>query len=173
MRDLVLAHESTPQERLRKYKEELAKMARSEGKQLSVSHSFESEKTATDSLADSEPTVINAAPSREQIRPPQVLVSPSKRELDEPMVSSRKRKTEEVRPTPKTKVGKNRIMMKARGKAIDGQLQDIKDRKALLELHLKKKKISKVEYNERMKMLVEEGQILLKEKAELDNAMSS
>ena len=167
-----MANESTPEARLKKYKEELAKMALSEGKQIKSSSPIQSQKPANGSTIDSVRPTTTTAPPKENVRPPQMLVSPSKRELREPLVSSRKKKGDEVRTTSKSKASRNRIMMKAREKAIDGQLQDVKDRKALLELHLEKKKITKDEYDTEMKALVEEGQNLLREKAELDRNLA-
>jgi len=167
-----LANESTPEARLKKYKEDLAKMALSEGKQLKSPNPIDSQKSANGPTVVGVPPTTTTTPPREHIRPPQTLVSPSKAELREPMVSSRKKRGDESRTTSKSKASRNRIMMKAREKAIDGQLQDVKDRKALLELHLEKKKITKDEYDTEMKALVEEGQNLLREKAELDRALS-
>lgn len=167
-----MANESTPEARLKKYKEELAKMALSEGKQLKSSSPIDSQKSANGITIVSVSPTTTTTPPKENIRPPQTLVSPSKTELREPMVSSRKKRSDEFRTTSKSKASRNRIMMKAREKAIDGQLQDIKDRKALLELHLEKKKITKDEYDEEMKALVEEGQTLLREKADLDKDLS-
>jgi len=143
-------------------------MALSEGKQLKQSIAVESQRIVDTSSIDGTPPATNATSTQENIRPPQMLVSPSKRELHEPIVASRKKKSDEPRTTSKSKASRNRIMMKAREKAIDGQLQDVKDRKCQLELHLKKKKITKDEYDERMKALVVEGQSLLREKADLD-----
>lgn len=167
-----MANESTPEERLRKYKESLAKMALSEGKTLKSSNPIKSpksqERSGTGDIAPSR----SAQPAKENVRPPQVLVSPSKRELRESIVSSRKKAGEKFRTDLEDKTGRNRVMMKARVKAIDGSLQEIKNRRSVLELQFKKKMVSKDEYDKRLKMLVEEGQRLLKEKAEIDKALA-
>ncbi|MFW9961628.1 MAG: hypothetical protein ACFFDV_11450 [Candidatus Thorarchaeota archaeon] len=168
-----MANESTPEERLRKYKESLTKMALSEGKTLKLSNPIKSpkfqERLETGNIAPSPAT----QPAKENVRPPQVLVSPSKRELRESIVSSRKKTGDKFRTPIEDKAGRNRVMMKARAKAIDGSLQEIKNRKSVLELQFKKKMVSKDEYDKRLKMLVEEGQRLLKEKAEIDKALAT
>jgi len=167
-----LANESTPEERLRKYKESLAKMALSEGKTLKLSNPIKSPKPLdTPKTSDITPSLTSRS-VKENIRPPQVLVSPSKRELRESIVSSRKKTGDEFRTPLEDKAGRNRVMMKARLKAIDGSLQEIKNRRSMLELQFKKKMVSKDEYDKRMRMLVEEGQRLLREKAEIDKALA-
>jgi hypothetical protein len=166
-----LANESTPEERLRKYKESLTKMALDEGKILKLSNPLKTKKPSDTPTAS---TVAPApAPSpRENVRPPQVLVSPSKRELRESMISSRIKKGDEFRTSLDKKEGRDRIMAKAREKAIISSLQDIKSRKSMLELQLKRKMIAKDEYDKRMKSLVDEGQRLLREKAEIDKVVT-
>jgi hypothetical protein len=165
-----LENESTPEERLKKYKENLAKMALSEGRKLKLTNPVKSQKS-TESPAKGTSGISEKAEGRENIRPPQVLVSPSKRELRESMISSRKR-GDEFKTALDRKTGRSRVMLKAREKAIDGSLSEIKNRKSVLELQLKKKMISRDEYNRRMKLLVEEGQRLLREKAEIDKNLS-
>jgi len=71
-----------------------------------------------------------------------------------------------------SKSGKNRIMLKAREKAIKNQLQEIKSSKSDLERDYKRKVIDKREYESRLKLLVKEGQDLLKEKVEIDKALA-
>jgi hypothetical protein len=167
-----MANESTPEERLRKYKESLAKMALAEGKTLKLSNPLKTKKlsdTPTSTLVMPEATTPLP---KTNIRPPQILVSPSKRELRESMISSRIKKGDESRTSLEKKVGRDRIMAKAREKAITSSLQDIKSRKSMLELQLKRKMIAKDEYDKRMKSLVDEGQRLLREKAEVDKALA-
>ncbi|PNX50811.1 MAG: hypothetical protein BV458_12545 [Thermoplasmata archaeon M9B2D] len=167
-----MANESTPEERLRKYKESLAKMALSEGKTLKLSNPIKSTQPQDKPKTGDFSTSPALRPAKENIRPPQVLVSPSKRELRESIVSSRKMSGDKLRTPLEDKAGRNRVMMKARVKAIDGSLQEIKNRKSVLELQFKKKMVSKDEYDKRLKMLVEEGQRLLREKAQIDKALA-
>ncbi|MDH4213474.1 MAG: hypothetical protein OEV85_06100 [Candidatus Thorarchaeota archaeon] len=168
-----MENESTPEERLRKYKENLAKMALSEGKTLKLSNPIKPRDTAVKPKARDATPSPAATHSKENIRPPQLLISPSKRELRESIVSSRKKTGEKFRTPLEDKAGKNRIMMKARLKAIDGSLHEIKNRRSMLELQFKKKIVSKVEYDKRMKLLVDEGQLLLREKAAIDRALAA
>jgi hypothetical protein len=165
-----LVNESTPKERLKKYKESLAKMALAEGRELKLTNPLKPQKSE-DSLAGSPARESEKKEIKENIRPPQVLVSPSKRELRESIISSRK-KGEDFKTALDRKTGRSRVMLKAREKAIDGSLNEIKNKKSVLELQLKKKMISRDEYNRRMKLLVEEGQKLLREKAEIDKNLS-
>ena len=168
-----MANESTPEERLRKYKESLAKMALSEGKTLKLSNPIKSTKPQDKPKTNDVAPSPAARPAKENIRPPQVLVSPSKRELRESIVTSRKRGSDKLQTPLEDKAGRNRVMMKARVKAIDGSLHEIKNRKSVLELQFKKKMVSKDEYDKRLKMLVEEGQRLLREKAQIDKALAT
>jgi hypothetical protein len=167
-----LANESTPEERLKKYKESLAKMALSEGKILKLSNVVKEKKSSGEPTATESTPQPSPPPEKENIRPPQVLVSPSKRELRESMISSRTKKGDEFRTTLDKKARRDRVMLKAREKAIDGSLQEIKNRRSMLELQFKKKMVAKDEYDKRMRLLVEEGQGLLKEKAEIDKSLA-
>jgi hypothetical protein len=167
-----LANESTPEERLRKYKESLAKMALSEGKTLKSSNIIKAQKSSEAPITPGSTPQLKTPSSKENVRPPQMLVSPSKRELRESIVSSRKKTGDEFRTPLEDKAGRNRVMMKARLKAIDGSLHEIKNRRSMLELQFKKKMVAKDEYDKRMRLLVEEGQRLLKEKAEIDKALA-
>ena len=63
-------------------------------------------------------------------------------------------------------------MLRAREKAIKNQLQEIKNRKATLELQYKRKVIDRGEYERRMKLLVSEGKDLLIEKAAIDKSLA-
>ena len=148
-------------------------MALSEGKTLKFSNPVKSRKPS-DTPVTRDITPTPAAPATiENVRPPQVLVSPSKRELRDSMLSSRKKTGGEFRTPLKDKAGRNRVMMKARVKAVDSSLQEIKNRRSILELQFQKKRISKDEYDKRMKLLVEEGQRLLREKAEIDKELAT
>jgi hypothetical protein len=165
-------NESTPEERLKKYKENLTKMALLEGRELKLTNPVKSQKSTSMSPLDTRPSRESGKREAvENIRPPQVLVSPSKRELRESIISSRK-KGDEFKTSLDRKTGRNRVMLKAREKAIDGSLSEIKNKRSMLELQLKKKMISKDEYDRRMKLLVEEGQRLLREKAGIDKALA-
>jgi len=166
-----LVNESTPEERLKRYKERLAKMAESENRDLKFSNPVKlkgtSPKTQTLTLKETTKDVQIENPS-----PPSNLVSPAKRELRESMIVSSRVKREALISKLAEKDSRNRVMMKARMKAIDSKLQDIKSRRTTIESQFKRKMISKSEYNERMEILVKEGQELLREKAEMEKSLS-
>jgi hypothetical protein len=170
VRDRPLVNESTPKERLKKYKESLAKLALLEGRELKLSNPVKDSEVDAPAKEGSSHVPARQEPA-ENIRPPQVLVSPSKRELRESMAFSKK-KGNEFKADLSLNSERSRILLKAREKAIDSALADIKNRRSMIELQLKKKTISKDEYERRIRSLVEEGHRLLKEKSEVDKALA-
>lgn len=159
-----MVNEETPEERLKKYKERLAKMAQSEGRDTKLSDPMKSETVSREQIEEIEiPKLESKSPTA---RPPPVLESPAKRELRESMVVKKKR--EALLSKLDSKSGKSRVMLKAREKAIANQLQEIKTRKSMLELQYKRKVIDRGEYERRMELLVKEGQELLREKVGID-----
>jgi len=164
-----LGTDETPEERLKKYKERLAKMAQSEGRESMLTDSSISDKPVVKREPPPESIPIDT-PIVAKPQPPPVLESPAKRELRESMVVKKKR--EALMSRLGSKGGKNRIMLKAREKAIENQLQEIKSSKSNLERDYKRKVIDKREYESRLKLLVNEGQDLLKEKVEIDKALA-
>lgn len=167
-----LVDESTPEERLKKYKEQLAKMAELENKSLKSSPSEKKTDTPEEKTPQSDTNVKITKQSPQPPHPPSTLVSPSKRELRESQVVSNKSKRDALVAKLSEKDSKSRIMLKARMKAIDSKLQDIKIRKATIEREYKRKRISKSEYERRIEVLVHEGKELLKEKAKIDKSLS-
>lgn len=167
-----MVNESTPEERLKKYKEQLAKMAESENKVLKSTTSAKTTKVSEEKAPQTDPNVKASKQRPQPPHPPSTLVSPSKRELRESQVVSNKSKRDELLAKLSDKDGKNRIMLKARMKAIDSKLQDIKSRKATIELQYKRKMISKSEYERRMEVLVSEGKQLVRDRTELDRVLS-
>ncbi|RLI52415.1 MAG: hypothetical protein DRP09_17950, partial [Candidatus Thorarchaeota archaeon] len=67
---------------------------------------------------------------------------------------------------------KERMMMAARERAIQSSLRDLRERKEGLELLYKRKLIDRREFEKRKKELTDEGQSLLREKAEIDKELS-
>lgn len=164
-----MADEETPEERLKKYKKRLAKMAKEEGRdKLANPVKVEGE------VVKREPPTPQPAPVDAPIgprpKPPTVLESPAKRELRESQVVKKRRET--LLKKLDGKGSRSRVMLRARQKAIDNQLQEIKSRKSMLELQYKRKVIDRIEYDSRMKLLVQEGKDLLKEKAEIDKSLA-
>ena len=162
-----MVNEETPDERLKKYKERLVKMAQSEGRESKINNNIE--KPIVKREPPPEP-IPKDAPLGPRPKPPPILESPAKRELRESQVVKKRR--EALLSKLKSKSGKSRIMLKAREKAIDSQLKEMKSRKSKLELQYKRKVIDREEYERRMAILVSAGHDLLKEKAEIDKTLS-
>jgi len=165
-----LVNEETPEERLKKYKKRLEKMAQEEGRDSKLANPIKSEKE----VVKREPPPPQPAPIDAPIgprpKPPTMLESPAKRELRESQVVKKRR--EALLKKLDSKGGRSRVMLRAREKAIVSQLQEIKSRKSMLELQYKRKVINRTEYDQRMKLLVHEGRELLKEKAEIDKNLA-
>ena len=146
-----MSDESTPEERLRKYKKQLEEMAREEGRELKRKE------------------VTREGPKQtvKPERPSPTLESPAKRELRESSA------TTGAGPTDSDRRGfKERMMMAARERAIQSSLRDLRERKEGLELLYKRKLIDRREFEKRKKELTDEGQSLLREKAEIDKELS-
>ena len=165
----TLVNEDTPEERLRKYLERLEKMAQAEGEGTEFEESEESVKETVSREPSPQPAPVDA-PIGPRPKPPPILESPAKRELRESQVVTKRR--EELVKKLDSKGTRSRVMLKAREKAINNQLQEIKSRKSTLELQYKRKIINRSEYEKRMALLVQEGQDLLKEKTEIDEALA-
>ncbi len=164
-----MVNEETPEERLKKYKERIAKMAQSEGRESKLANHIEIEKPIVKREPPPQP-IPKDAPIGPRPKPPPVLESPAKRELRESQVVKKRR--EALLSKLESKSGKSRIMLKAREKAIDSQLKEMKSRKSKLELQYKRKVIDRDEYERRMSILVSAGHDLLKEKAEIDKTFA-
>ena len=158
-----MVNEETPEERLKKYKENLAEMAQSDGLDSKISNSEEQ-------IEGIETPSVKVESESSKPRPPQVLESPAKRELRESDVVKKRR--EALYAKLESKSGKSRILLRAREKAIMNQLQEIKSRKSTLELQYKRKVIDRDEYDRRMQLLVSEGHELLKEKTNIDKTLA-
>ena len=157
-----MPEESNPEERLRAYKKLIAEMAAADGRDTDSIHASEEDHVE---IVSEEETVSPSGPPRD-------LQSPAKREL-EGVTRTRgsrafRREIEGLTESPE----KNRMMLRARELAIQGSLRDIKSRKETLELLLKRKMITRDEYEMRRKNIVKEGQDLLREKAEIDKKLS-
>ena len=163
-----LVNEETPEERLKKYKERIAKMAQSDGRDSKISNPLKSEKLVVERGPSPQP-VPKEVPIGPRPQPPPVLESPAKRELRESMVVKKKRENLVKKLEGK---GRSRVMLKAREQAIISQLKEIKSRKSMLELQLKRKVITKDEFERRRELLVKEGRELIKEKADIDEALA-
>ena len=164
-----MVNEETPEERLKKYKERIAKMAQAEGRDTKLANPIKSSEPKVKREPEPQP-VPQDAPKEPRPKPPPVLVSPSKRELRESQVVKSRR--DELTKRIGSKSDRNRVMLRARQKAIVSQLREIKSKKSELERQFKRKAISKDEYERRREILIKEGHELIKMKANIDEALS-
>ena len=169
MSEYHLVNEETPEDRLKKYKASLAKMAQAEGEDAKLVNPIKSEEVVKREPPPPQPAPVDA-PIGPRPKPPTVLESPAKRELRESQVVKKRR--EALLKKLDSKGSRSRVMLRARQKAVDNQLQEIKSRKSMLELQYKRKVIDRTEYDSRMKLLVQEGRDLLKEKSEIDESLA-
>jgi len=168
-----LPYEHSPEERLKRYKESLEKMAKEEGRTLK----FTKEETKTSQAKKD--TVVNPVktapkktiPKEPKVKPPQVLVSPAKKELGESIATVRKAPKTISDAKIKDQDGKNLLMLRVRHRSIDSALQEIKKRRATLEAQLNSKFITKKKYREEMAALVDEGRSLIVEKERVEKEM--
>lgn len=112
-----------------------------------------------------------AMPKETQFKPPQVLVSPAKKELGESIATIRKSPKTISHAKIKDSDGKNLLMLRVRQRSIESALQDIKKKRETLEAQLKSKFIDKKKYQAEMSALVDEGRSLLVEKERVEKEM--
>jgi chromosome segregation ATPase len=168
-----LSYEHSPEERLKRYKASLDKMAKEEGRNL------KSTKNVPKTAQSKDKETVNPVSakskktqSREpQIKPPQELVSPAKKELGESIATVRKSPKASSRAKDKESDGRNFLMLKVRLGSIESGLRDIKKRRETLEAQLKSKYIDRKKYQEEMTALVAEGRKLLVEKERVEKEM--
>ncbi|MFW9893010.1 MAG: hypothetical protein ACFFFO_12445 [Candidatus Thorarchaeota archaeon] len=168
-----MPYEHSPEERLKRYKASLEKMAKEEGRNLKTTSqdkksSDSPSKGTTSTRTEVEKTVKKVS----RPKPPQVTVSPAKKELRESIATVRKSTKSLSESKIKEIDGRNLLMLKVRARSIESSLQDIKKRRETLEAQLRSKFISKKQYQEEMTALVAEGRRLLVEKERVDKEMA-
>ncbi|MFW9787719.1 MAG: hypothetical protein ACFFE2_04910 [Candidatus Thorarchaeota archaeon] len=162
--------EHSPEERLKRYKASLDKMAKEEGRNLKTT---KQKMKTSKQKGEKAPNPVKQVPRKvkspdPQHKPPQVLVSPAKKELRTAGVSIRKSLTD---AKVKEIDGRNLVMLKVRLRSIDSSLRDIKKRRDTLEAQLKSKFIDKERYRKEMDALVDEGRTLLVERERVEKEM--
>jgi hypothetical protein len=171
--DINLPYEHSPEERLKRYKASLDKLAKSEGRNLKSTKQVK--KTAPIKVervknpVKSAPRVIKA--EEPELKPPQVLVSPAKKELGESRATVKKSSKALSAAKVKELNGRNLVMLRVRLRSIESSLREIKKRRQTLEAQLKSKFIDKKKYRAEMDALVEEGRSLLVEKERVEKEM--
>ncbi|MFW9869834.1 MAG: hypothetical protein ACFFEL_09430 [Candidatus Thorarchaeota archaeon] len=148
-------------------------MAKEEGRNLKTTSqdkksSDSPSKGTTSTRTEVEKTVKKVS----RPKPPQVTVSPAKKELRESIATVRKSTKSLSESKIKEIDGRNLLMLKVRARSIESSLQDIKKRRETLEAQLRSKFISKKQYQEEMTALVAEGRRLLVEKERVDKEMA-
>ena len=168
-----MPYEHSPEERLRRYKASLDLLAKKEGRNLKTTTIMKkTSDVSTKGSASDRTTVDNTVKRVGKPKPPQVTVSPSKKEL----VGS----GSSVRKAPKTlsdaKIkeidGRNLLMLKVRQRSIESALREIKKRRDTLEAQLKSKFITKKQYQEEIAALVAEGRSLLVDKERVEKEIA-
>jgi hypothetical protein len=133
----------TPEERLRKYRQLLGKLATEES-MLRV----ETEGNASDGGSGSNPSTHGI----ETFKPAE----------HSGQVSSLMKS-----PTSSSPEGKNRIMLKVKQRSIDSEIDDVRRQREDLERRYEKGRISREEYEHELEELIKRGQTLLLRKAEV------
>lgn len=168
-----MPYEHSPNERLKRYKASLEKMAKEEGRNLKFTKETQKPTQLKDKRTTNPVKTDRKKGEREekQSKPPQVLVSPAKKELGESMTTVRKSTKTLSEVKIKELDGRNLLMLKVRLRSIESALRDIKKRRGTLEAQLKSKFIDKKKYQEEMEALVAEGRKLLVEKESVEKEM--
>jgi hypothetical protein len=171
--DSILPYEHSPEERLKRYKASLDKMAKEEGRNLkSTKQETKTSEPKDHSTTNPVRAVSKKVESKEpHLKPPQVLVSPAKKELGESIATVRKAPKTISDAKIKELDGRNLLMLRVRQRSIESSLRQIKKRRETLEAQLKSKFIDKKKYREEMAALVEEGRSLLVEKERVEKEM--
>jgi len=168
-----LPYKHSPEDRLKRYKESLEKMAKEEGRNLKLTKdapkTSQPKTTRTTNPVKAAPKKVE--PKEPQFKPPQVLVSPAKKELGESIATVRKAPKTLSDAKVKELNGRNLLMLRVRHRSIESSLREIKKRRDTLEAQLKSKFIDKKKYREEMDALVEEGRSLLVEKERVEKEM--
>jgi hypothetical protein len=168
-----LPYEHSPEDRLKRYKASLEKMAKEEGRNLKLTKqetkTSQPKNTRTTNPVKSAPSKVE--PEEPQFKPPQVLVSPAKKELGESIATVRKSPKALSEAKIKELNGRNLLMLRVRHRSIESSLREIKKRRQTLEAQLKSKFIDKKKYKEEMAALVAEGRSLLVEKERVEKEM--
>lgn len=148
-------------------------MAKEEGRNLKLTKketkTSQSKKDRTSNPVKTPPSEVE--PREPQFKPPQVLVSPAKKELGESIATVRKSRTTLSDAKIKELDGRNLLMLRVRHRSIESSLREIKKRRQTLEAQLKSKFIDKKKYREEMDALVAEGRSLLVEKERVEKEM--
>ncbi|MFW9962899.1 MAG: hypothetical protein ACFFCX_05015 [Candidatus Sifarchaeia archaeon] len=168
-----MPYEHSPEDRLKRYKQSLEKMAKEEGRNLKFTkQETKAPQPKSERVINPVKTVPKKVESKEpKLKPPQVLVSPAKKELGESIATVRKAPKTISDAKLKDLDGKNLLLLRVRQRSIESALREIKKRRVTLEAQLKSKFIDRKKYRTEMAALVEEGRSLLVEKERVEKEM--
>jgi hypothetical protein len=168
-----LPYEHSPEERLKRYKASLDKLAKKEGRNLKTTKYVKKNSETTVKRPMSEKTKVEKTVVKKvgKPKPPQMTESPAKKELRESIATVITRKT--LSPARIKEIdGRNLLMLKVRQRSNESALKEIKKRRETLEAQLKSKFITKKQYKEEMAALVAEGKKLLVDKERVAKEMA-
>ena len=168
-----MPYDHSPEERLKRYKASLDKMAKEEGRNLKSTKNVlkPSQPKGEEAVKPVKAKSKKVQSEEQQLKPPQVLVSPAKKELGESLATVRKSPKALSKAKDKESDGRNFLMLKVRLGSIESGLREIKKRRQTLEAQLKSKYIDRKKYQEEMSALVAEGRKLLVEKERVEKEM--
>lgn len=148
-------------------------MAKAEGRNLKTTAQVKKNTSPHTSSAISDRTTVDKTVRKVgKPKPPQVTVSPAKKELRESIATVRKSTKTLSDAKIKEIDGRNLLMLRVRQRSIESSLREIKKRRETLEVQLRSKFITKKQYQEEMTALVAEGRSLLVEKERVDKEMA-
>jgi hypothetical protein len=160
----------TPEERLKRYKEYLSKMAEKEGKELLSAKS--KQETIEKPVETQRPHGAYDRPREppKHMQPPKKtvrhsIVSPSKQELEELRKAMESKAHEKKKPAVS---GRSLTMLRVRSRALAKALTEMKVKRDKLERQHDRGIIDEDEYQQRLAQLISEGHNLLREKTEID-----
>ena len=133
-----MAESSSPEDRLRKYKEFISGL-----------------RHANDSSSKSRSAVTNTTASKPKKRP-------VKKELLEALAVLKQTKEEEDPSLTKEQAGRKNVMLRIKEKALESSMLEIRDERRRLERKLEKGEISKLQYEAEIQKLVRKGKSILK-----------
>ena len=169
MSGVQLSKESTPQERLEKYRKDLAKLSEEE-------NSGSTEGARTKPVKKTTPAATKPAKPKEAIvapRPPRLMISPSKLELREARTTTSRTKKPLPRRRDKSKDRKQLAKLRVRAKSFESMWKNVRNKRERLERKYERGFIKEKEYKKKLTSLVNEGQELYRKKAKIDGEIKA
>ena len=169
MSGVQLSKESTPKERLEKYRKDLAKLSEEENSSSSEGARTETVKKTTPAAAKpAKPKAAIAAPG-----PPRLMISPSKLELREVRTTASRARKPLPRRRDKSKVRKQLVKLRVRAKSFESMWKNVRNKRERLERKFERGFIGEKEYKKLLTSLVNEGHELHRKKAKIDREIKA